>query len=246
MCETSSSIPVLVAKVAKISTKKHKGLVVVNVLLLTDSAPVLSLNDFKQIGIRNPGIMKQQATPNPIWARVSKAEILFCIAGSMENGRNWKSEWWNFSENHSVCPDVLWMNPPICVISPEAQASAAAYPDQKGLGHKDLVGINDEIHDWISFKMRIESSRTVRREDPGSFSRSQIRLSVGTCNVCKSPFVVTVWWRTAKSVLPNGIADWGGRETNCRLSERCVPNLGQSPASTEKWVAGTLYRSWYK
>ena len=43
MCETSGSIPVLVAKVAKISAKKHKGLVVVNILLLTDSAPVLSL-----------------------------------------------------------------------------------------------------------------------------------------------------------------------------------------------------------
>ena len=28
MCETSGSIPVLVAKVAKISAKKHKGLVV--------------------------------------------------------------------------------------------------------------------------------------------------------------------------------------------------------------------------
>ena len=88
MCETSSSIPVLVAKVAKISTKKHKGLVVVNILLLTDSAPVLSLRDFRQIGILKPGKNDAASQTNPIWAKVSKDEIFFCIAESIGNGRN--------------------------------------------------------------------------------------------------------------------------------------------------------------
>ena len=53
-----------------------------NSLLLTLSAPVLSLSDFKQIGNRNPG--KDVATNHTkaIWARVSNDAILRCIFGS--------------------------------------------------------------------------------------------------------------------------------------------------------------------
>ena len=84
ICKTSSSIPVLVAKVAKISTKKHKGLVVVNILLLTDSAPVLSLKDFRQIGILKPGKMMPRARPIQSGPEFQKLKYSFASLNRLE------------------------------------------------------------------------------------------------------------------------------------------------------------------
>ena len=50
---TSNSIPAVEARHVRILTKRHSGWVVVNNLLLTLSAPVLSLKDFKHMGMRN-------------------------------------------------------------------------------------------------------------------------------------------------------------------------------------------------
>jgi hypothetical protein len=57
---TSSSTPVTEAARAKTSTNRKRGCYVVNSLLLTLSAPVLSLSDLRQTGILNPG--KDSAT----------------------------------------------------------------------------------------------------------------------------------------------------------------------------------------
>ena len=47
----------------------------------------------------------------------------------------------------NVLPEGCWIKPPNCVVSPEAHASAAAYPDQNGLGQRERVGSIVEIQD---------------------------------------------------------------------------------------------------
>ena len=89
--------------------------------LLEAPAPVLSLNDFKQIGIRKPGLADAISHSSEIWARVSKAEIFFCMFESSSNGKKLKSEWWNRSENHKDHPEGWPMNPPSWHDSPAAR-----------------------------------------------------------------------------------------------------------------------------
>ena len=74
----SNSTPVVEAKRVRISTKRQSGFEVVNNLLLALSAPVLSRNDFKQIGTLKPGNEVATSQTKAICASVSKAEILRC------------------------------------------------------------------------------------------------------------------------------------------------------------------------
>ena len=126
---------------ARISAKKHNSFVVVNMRLLEASAPELSLNDFKQIGIRKPELSDAISHSSPIWPKVSKTEIFFCVFESSSNGKKLKSEWWNRSENHKNHPEGWTMNPPSWHDTPAAQASGAAWPGQMSLGVKGLVGM---------------------------------------------------------------------------------------------------------
>ena len=127
---TSSSTPVTDANIVNFSTKNQRGFVVVKHLLLTDSAPELSLSDFRQIGMRDPGEKFDTKWIKAIWASALRAEMLRCICWSNFKGRAAKSACENFLENHKDWPDAWWMKPPIWQHSPAAQASAAAWPCQ--------------------------------------------------------------------------------------------------------------------
>ena len=202
---TSNSTPVIDASFVRISTKIHKGCEVVNNLLLTLSAPMLSLRDFKQIGMRKPGYAVAISHTRAICARVSNAEILRCMFSSRWIDSSVKSSCENFSENHSWDPETCWMNPPIWQKEPDAQASAAAVPAQYG-GETHLSQASKRC------KIRIESCLSLRLDEPGSMIRNQMRFSVLIWMDLRSSKLETGWCRTEISLLRTGIADPNGWE----------------------------------
>ena len=73
------------------SKKMDKGYDMLQSLLLPDSAPVLSLNVFKQIGMRCAGKNLAVTDKRAIWANVSKEEMECCISESRSTSNAEKS-----------------------------------------------------------------------------------------------------------------------------------------------------------
>ena len=77
---TSISIPEETERRQSFSRNKAKGSVILQSLLLPDSAPELSLKLFKQIGTRCAGKNLAAVNKMAIWANVSNAEMERCMS----------------------------------------------------------------------------------------------------------------------------------------------------------------------
>lgn len=96
------------------------------------------------------------------------------------------------------------MNPPICMVEPVAQASAAEKPGQTGFGNIDRIGDSAHSHCLKRFKHRRLDLLKLRLFDEGLRIRNQIRFS-DSRTLAKSDLFVTDWCRTKTRIPPIGM-----------------------------------------
>ena len=176
ICWISSSIENVAERRHSFSTNRHWGYFIVKSLLLPLSAPVLSLKEWIRIGRRWPGYNRATVHTIAIWARTSKAEMIFCRSSLIGMSSRKKSVLTNRSENQIQRFDGIRMKPLVPQISEVANASVAASPRQKGRSRRGTNGEKWSNQSMNIFKMRAEWFDKWRLSEEGSLILIQIRL----------------------------------------------------------------------